>query len=239
RGVHRELGHDGHHHQSHDLYASSTNGQSYFAGNVGIGTKSPTASLQVAGNLKVSGAGHGITYQDGTTQTTAARPGPGTVTSVGSGAGLAGGPITSKGTLSIAAAGVADAMLASAYSGTGSCAAGQFVVSLGRAAAPGCGAGNSGTVTSVGSGAGLTGGPITASGTLSIPTGGVTSAMLVNPSLTVATPTGSGLSGGSAVPLGGTVTLTNTGILGLGVSAPIKTTGGQSPTLSIATAGVK
>src|SRR5580692_6135757 len=40
------------------------------------------------------------------------------------------------------------------------------------------GGGGSGTVTSVGSGAGLTGGPITGSGTLSIPTGGVTNSML-------------------------------------------------------------
>jgi len=43
-----------------------------------------------------------------------------------------------------------------------------------------------GTVTSVGSGAGLTGGPITTSGTLSIATGGVSNAMLTNPSRTVA-----------------------------------------------------
>ncbi|MGB8115042.1 MAG: hypothetical protein WCF22_14770, partial [Candidatus Sulfotelmatobacter sp.] len=42
---------------------------------------------------------------------------------------------------------------------------------------PGTGTGD-GTVTSVGSGAGLTGGPITGSGTLSIATGGVTNAML-------------------------------------------------------------
>src|SRR5208282_1313742 len=40
------------------------------------------------------------------------------------------------------------------------------------------GGGGSGTVTSVGSGVGLTGGPITGSGTLSIATGGVTNAML-------------------------------------------------------------
>jgi hypothetical protein len=44
---------------------------------------------------------------------------------------------------------------------------------------PGTGTGN-GTVTSVASGAGLTGGPITGSGTLSIATGGVTNAMLAN-----------------------------------------------------------
>ena len=62
-----------------------------------------------------------------------------------------------------------------------------------------------GTVTSVGSGAGLTGGPITGSGTLSVATGGVTNAMLQNSSLTVSA--GSGLSGGGAVSLGGSTTL--------------------------------
>jgi len=62
-----------------------------------------------------------------------------------------------------------------------------------------------GTVTSVGSGAGLTGGPITTSGTLSVATGGVTNAMLQNPSLTVSA--GTGLTGGGAVSLGGSTTL--------------------------------
>jgi hypothetical protein len=65
----------------------------------------------------------------------------------------------------------------------------------------------SGTVTSVGTGAGLTGGPITGSGTISIPSAGVTNAMLANSSVTVKA--GSGLSGGGTVALGGTITLTN------------------------------
>jgi len=62
-----------------------------------------------------------------------------------------------------------------------------------------------GTVTSVGSGAGLTGGPITTSGTLSVATGGVTNAMLANSSLTVNA--GTALTGGGAVSLGGSTTL--------------------------------
>ncbi len=62
-----------------------------------------------------------------------------------------------------------------------------------------------GTVTSVGSGAGLTGGPITTSGTLSIANGGVTNTMLAHPSLTVGA--GTGLSGGGSVSLGGSTTL--------------------------------
>ena len=62
-----------------------------------------------------------------------------------------------------------------------------------------------GTVTSVGSGPGLTGGPITTSGTLSIATAGVSNAMLVNPSLTVTA--GTDLTGGGAVALGGSTTI--------------------------------
>ncbi len=65
----------------------------------------------------------------------------------------------------------------------------------------------SATVTSVATGAGLTGGPITTSGTISIPSAGVTNAMLANPSITVKA--GTGLSGGGTVALGGTVTLTS------------------------------
>jgi hypothetical protein len=62
-----------------------------------------------------------------------------------------------------------------------------------------------GTVTSVRSGAGLTGGPITGSGTLSIASAGVSNAMLRNPSLTV---TANGpLNGGGSVALGGSVSL--------------------------------
>src|SRR5207244_4288785 len=53
-----------------------------------------------------------------------------------------------------------------------------------------------GTVTGVNAGAGLSGGPITTSGTLSIAAGGVTNAMLANPSLTVVA--GSGMSGRGA-----------------------------------------
>jgi hypothetical protein len=67
------------------------------------------------------------------------------------------------------------------------------------------GGGGGGTVTSVGSGAGLTGGPITKSGTLSIATAGVTNAMLQNSTLKL-TP-GGGMTGGGSVALGGSTTL--------------------------------
>jgi hypothetical protein len=42
------------------------------SGNVGIGALNPTAKLEVAGSLKLTGAGQGIVFPDGTTMTTAA-----------------------------------------------------------------------------------------------------------------------------------------------------------------------
>jgi hypothetical protein len=40
-------------------------------GNVGVGTTAPTNKLEVAGNLKLSGAGNGLIFPDGTKMTTA------------------------------------------------------------------------------------------------------------------------------------------------------------------------
>jgi hypothetical protein len=98
-----------------------------------------------------------------------------------------------------------------------------------------------GTVTQVNTGAGLTGGPITTSGTISIPSAGVLNSMLANSAITVVA--GSGLSGGGTVALGGTVTLTNTGsggtVTSVGTGAGL--TGGPitgSGTISIPAAGV-
>ncbi|HPS28440.1 MAG TPA: hypothetical protein PLX10_01250 [Candidatus Paceibacterota bacterium] len=45
-----------------------------FSGSVGIGT-SPSEKLEVAGNVKITGAGNGIKFADGTSQTTAATAG--------------------------------------------------------------------------------------------------------------------------------------------------------------------
>src|SRR5207302_238395 len=45
-------------------------------GNVGIGVLTPTAPLEVAGNLKIDNAGNGIVFPDGTIQTTASIQGP-------------------------------------------------------------------------------------------------------------------------------------------------------------------
>ena len=93
----------------------------------------------------------------------------------------------------------------------------------------------SGTVTSVATGAGLTGGPITKTGTISIPAAGVSNSMLANSSVTVQA--GSGLSGGGTVALGGTVTISAAG--GNVATLPFFVTGGertgasQAPTLNV------
>ena len=86
---------------------------------------------------------------------------------------------------------------------TNTCAAKQILQWTGSAWA--CASPGTGTVTSVGSGAGLTGGPITGSGTLSIANAGVSNSMLANPSLTISP--GTALTGGGSVALGGSTTL--------------------------------
>ncbi len=83
------------------------------------------------------------------------------VEAVGTGPGLTGGPITSTGTINLAATQLLP---------TTACASGQIPQWNGSAWACANAVGG-GTVTSVGSGTGLAGGPVTTSGTLSIATG--------------------------------------------------------------------
>jgi hypothetical protein len=214
-------------------------------GKIGVGTTTPAALLDVKGagdvrdtltlfpksthpTLSVKGTAFAVsstgvvTFVGGQTF-----PGAGTVTSVGSGAGLTGGPITGSGTLSIASAGVTNAMLqnpsltvtangplngggsvalgGSVSLGLAGCASNQILKWNGSAWACAADSNSGGTVTSVGSGGGLTGGPITGSGTLSIANAGVTNAMLQNSALTVTA--NSPLTGGGAVSLGGSTSL--------------------------------
>lgn len=61
--------------------------------------------------------------------------------------------------------------------------------------------------------------------------GQINNSQLANNSVTVTA--GTGLSGGGALALGNSVTLNNAGILSLGVNAPLSSTGGQNPTLSL------
>src|SRR5271154_2541086 len=179
-------------------------------GNVGIATTTPAAKLDVKGTgdvrdtltlfpksthpvLSVHGTALSVDHTGLVTFASGqAFPGTGTVASVGSGAGLTGGPITTSGTLSIASAGVTNTMLANP--------------SLTVAA----GAGLSG------------GGSVSLGGstTLGIANAGVTNTMLAHPSLTVGA--GTGLSGGGSVSLGGSTTLSlasNTCASGTGLTA--------------------
>ena len=57
-----------------DAQSGSNNNYSaiFAGGNVGIGTTNPSAKLEVAGNLKLSGANGSLTFPDGTSMTTAA-----------------------------------------------------------------------------------------------------------------------------------------------------------------------
>jgi hypothetical protein len=158
-------------------------------------------------------------------------PGTGTITGIttASGSGLSGGGTTGTLSLSVPAAGITNTMLKSStltlnpstaggltvpgamtlgdtYTiGLKTCNANQVLQYSGTAwgcATLGTG---TGTVTSVGSGAGLTGGPITTSGTLSIANAGVTNAMLANSKITLNS--GTGISAPGAMTLGDTYTL--------------------------------
>ncbi|MGB9182143.1 MAG: hypothetical protein WCB68_23140, partial [Pyrinomonadaceae bacterium] len=53
----------------------NTGFNTYHKGSVGIGTTTPTQKLEVAGNIKVSGAGNGIVFADGSVMTTASAGG--------------------------------------------------------------------------------------------------------------------------------------------------------------------
>jgi hypothetical protein len=215
------------------------------ANKVGIGTTTPAAKLDVKGTSDVRDtltlfpkathptlSIHGTAFsidQTGAVTFVAGQtfPGEGTVTSVGSGAGLTGGPITGSGTLSIANGGITNTMLqnpsltvtangplngggnvalgSSVSLGLAGCASNQILKWNGSAWACSADSNSGGTVTSVGSGGGLTGGPITTTGALSIANGGVTNTMLQNSALTVTA--NSPLTGGGAVSLGGSTSL--------------------------------
>lgn len=80
------------------------------SGKVGIGTANPASPLEVNGMIHSTSGGY--KFPDGTVQATASVGGGGTVTSVGTGDGLTGGPITTSGTISIADNGVTSAKIA-------------------------------------------------------------------------------------------------------------------------------
>src|SRR5450755_1583538 len=188
--------------------------------------KSTDSTLLVNGtSFKIDSTGK-VTFISGQTF-----PGAGTITGVttASGSGLSGGGTTGTLSLKVPSAGIANAMLQNSKVTLNASTAGGLTVpgamTLGSTYTIGlktCSANQvlqysgtnwgcktlgtgTGTVTSVASGAGLTGGPITTSGTLSVATAGVTNAMLQHSSLTL-TP-GSGLTGAGAMSLGNSYSL--------------------------------
>jgi len=88
-----------------------------------------------------------------------AASGAGTVTSIATGLGLTGGPITTSGTINLAATNLLP---------TVACAVNQVPKWNGSVWTCAADSNSGGTVTSVGTGAGLTGGPITGSGTINL-----------------------------------------------------------------------
>ena len=79
-----------------------------------------------------------------------------------------------------------------------------------------------GSVVLLETGAGLAGGPISTTGTISIAPGGVSNAMLASSGVTVTA--GSGLTGGGLVSLGGTVSLSSAPLAGDVSGSPLTTT---------------
>ncbi len=186
--------------------------------------KSTDNTLAVSGTaFNISSLGK-VTFVSGQTF-----PGVGTITGVttAAGSGLSGGGTTGTLSLKVPAAGITNAMLTDSKVTLNASTAGGLTVpgamTLGNTYTIGlktcssnqvlqyngttwtCASVGTGTVTSVGTGAGLTGGPITGSGSLSIATGGVSNAMLTNSSLTISP--GTSLTGGGKVALGGSTTL--------------------------------
>jgi hypothetical protein len=134
----------------------------------GGNTGSPSANLKLlygSGSAQPAATGLSIapsgvvTFASG--QTFPGGGAGGTITGVTAGAGLTGGGTTGTVSLSVPTAGVADSMLANAYSGTGSCPAGSAVTSLGRNLDPTCASFGTGTITGITAGTGITttGGP--------------------------------------------------------------------------------
>lgn len=154
-----------------DTPAGGVTGITAGAGLTGGGTGAVNLGLQAGGvtfsHLAQSGCTSGqIPKWNGTAWACAADANSGgTVTSVTTGSGLTGGPISTTGTIAIASGGVAFSHLAQ-----NGCTAGQIPKWNGTAWA--CAADNDtnsgGTVTSVATGVGLTGGPITTSGTVAV-----------------------------------------------------------------------
>jgi len=155
--------------------------------------------------------------------------GPGDITAVNAGTGLTGGGTSGDVTLAVNTSQIQSRVL-------GNCPAGSSIRQIDATGNVVCqvDTNSGGTVVNVGTGSGLTGGPITATGTISIATGGVTSTHIadgavgsvdVNPAQVQLRITGSCASGNSirVVNQDGTVTCEPAGTSGIGGSGTVNT----------------
>ena len=143
-----------------DTGTGLTGGPITSSGTISIATTGVTATSYTNADITVNAEGQITAASNGTA---------GTVTSVATGTGLTGGPITSSGTISMANS---TANTVAGYDNSG-----HFIdvtvganLSLSGNILSASGGGGSGTVTSVATGTGLTGGPVTTSGTVSMAT---------------------------------------------------------------------
>ncbi len=105
----------------------------------------------------------------------------GTVTSVATGAGLTGGPITGSGSIAVAPGGIGAVQIDPTEVQsrvTGSCAPGSCARHINQDGSLVCDPAAVGSVTSIATGAGLTGGPITGSGSVAVAPGGIGAALV-------------------------------------------------------------
>ncbi len=140
-----------------------------------VDVNSAEVQRRVAGNC-VAGQYVRVVNQDGTVICDADANSGGTVTSVATGAGLSGGPITGSGTIAVAAGGIGNAQINATEVQrrvTGTCAAGQAVQAVAENGTVTCQAAGVGTITGVTAGTGLSGGGTSGAVSVAIAAGGV------------------------------------------------------------------